>query len=112
MKMGGGFGIVVRGLTGGAEGGCVWCCEPVPEFAPGGRWHHRLRRRWASAHSRVTSHGHLTPTAPGGEMDVIYARCWGVDVHKKMVVACRITPGPTGTPHKEIREFTTMSADI
>lgn len=45
-------------------------------------------------------------------MDVIYARCCGVDVHKKMVVACRITPGPTGTPHKEIREFTTMSADI
>jgi transposase len=45
-------------------------------------------------------------------MDVLYARCCGLDVHKKTVFACRITPGPAGTPHKEVREFTTMSGDI
>ncbi len=45
-------------------------------------------------------------------MDVVYTRCCGLDVHKKTVFACRITPGPTGTPQKEVREFTTMSADI
>jgi transposase len=45
-------------------------------------------------------------------MDVIYPRCCGVDVHKREVVACVVTTGPDGTPHKAIRIFGTMTPDI
>jgi transposase len=44
-------------------------------------------------------------------MDVIHERCCGLDIHKKMVVACLIVPGPGG-PAKEIRSFGTMTDDL
>ena len=31
-------------------------------------------------------------------MEVIYARCCGLDIHKKVVTACLITPGADGRP--------------
>lgn len=40
-------------------------------------------------------------------MDVVYTHCAGLDVHKKTVVACVITPDSTGT-----RTFNTMTADL
>jgi len=45
-------------------------------------------------------------------MDVLYERCCGIDVHKKNVVACVLTPGGAGTPAKEVRTFGTMTADL
>jgi transposase len=45
-------------------------------------------------------------------MDVIYPRCCGLDVHKKSVVACLVTPGADGRPTKEVRTFGTMTADL
>ncbi len=45
-------------------------------------------------------------------MDVLYERCCGIDVHKKMVVACLITPDATGTPTKQTRTYGTMTADL
>jgi transposase len=45
-------------------------------------------------------------------MEVVYPRCCGLDIHKKIVVACLITPGPAGQPHKELRRFGTMTADL
>lgn len=45
-------------------------------------------------------------------MDVVYSRCCGLDVHKETLVACLIIPGANGTPHKIIRTFGTMTADI
>ena len=30
-------------------------------------------------------------------MDVIFTHCAGLDVHKKTVMACRVTPDPTGS---------------
>jgi len=45
-------------------------------------------------------------------MDVAYERCCGLDVHKKTVVACRITPGRDGKPQKEVRTFETMTDDL
>ncbi|HLB78641.1 MAG TPA: IS110 family transposase, partial [Candidatus Dormibacteraeota bacterium] len=45
-------------------------------------------------------------------MEVLYARCAGVEVHKKTVVVCRISPGPDGQPLQEIRTFTTMTRDL
>ncbi len=45
-------------------------------------------------------------------MDTIYQRCCGLDIHKKLVVACLITPGAKGRPGKEIHSFGTMTADL
>ena len=45
-------------------------------------------------------------------MDVVYARCCGLDVHKKTVVACLITPGAGGRAQKETRTFGTMTDDL
>ena len=44
-------------------------------------------------------------------MDVVYARCCGLDVHKRTVVACLLTPGPGG-PRKDLRTFGTMTDDL
>jgi transposase len=45
-------------------------------------------------------------------MEILYLRCCGLDVHKKSVVACRITPGPKGQPLQETRTFGTMTQDL
>ena len=45
-------------------------------------------------------------------MEVVYPRCAGLDVHKKTVVACTITPDPKGGWSQEIQTFTTMTADL
>jgi transposase len=45
-------------------------------------------------------------------MDVLYERCCGIDVHKKTVVACLITPGANGAPTKETRTYGTMTGDL
>lgn len=45
-------------------------------------------------------------------MEVVYPRCCGLDVHKKVVVACLLTPGPDGQSSKTIRTFGTMTADL
>ncbi len=45
-------------------------------------------------------------------MEVVYPRCCGLDIHKKLVVACLITPEADGTPRKEIRSFGTMTDDL
>jgi transposase len=45
-------------------------------------------------------------------MEVVYDYCCGLDIHKKTVVACTVVPGPGKQPHKEIRTFNTMTADL
>jgi transposase len=48
-------------------------------------------------------------------MNVIHEVCCGLDVHKKTVVACLIrtdASGAPGEPTKEIRTFSTMTADL
>ena len=45
-------------------------------------------------------------------MDVVYPRCCGLDLHKRTVVACLLTPGPRGKPSKEVRTFGTMTDDL
>jgi hypothetical protein len=41
------------------------------------------------------------------DMDVVYPRVCGLDVHKKNVVTCVITPD-----HKQIQTFSTMTEDL
>lgn len=38
-------------------------------------------------------------------MEVVYARCCGVDVPKRTVVACVMLSQPRGTPIKQVRTF-------
>jgi transposase len=45
-------------------------------------------------------------------MQVLYERCWGLDVHKMTVAACVVVPGPGGVPGKEVQTFGTMTADL
>jgi transposase len=40
-------------------------------------------------------------------MEIMYSHCCGMDVHKKTVVACLVTPSG-----KEVRTFGTMTADL
>jgi len=45
-------------------------------------------------------------------MQVLYTHWAGLDVHKKTVVACLITPDPQGGWHQETRSFSTMTHDL
>jgi transposase len=45
-------------------------------------------------------------------MQVVHARCCGLDVHKKTVVACVLLTQPTGQVEREVRTFGTMTADL
>lgn len=45
-------------------------------------------------------------------LDVGYARCCGLDIHKKSVTACRVLPGADAAPAREVRTFGTMTADL
>jgi len=73
-----------------------------------------------SAHSRVCDEGARAWALADVEgesersraMEVLYERCCGIDVHKKSVVACVLTPGVAGKPAKEVRTFGTMTADL
>jgi len=46
-----------------------------------------------------------------GPMQVIYHRCCGLDIHKKLIVACVLIWTSQGV-QKEIRAFSTMVEDL
>ncbi len=45
-------------------------------------------------------------------MNSVYERCAGIDVHKRNVVVCAITPNQWGQRHKEQCTFSTMMPDL
>jgi transposase len=45
-------------------------------------------------------------------MHVVYARCCGLDVHKKSITACVLLRDATGQGRQEIRRFETMTRDL
>ena len=45
-------------------------------------------------------------------MDVVYTHCAGMDVHKKTVVVCCMTPDAAGNNGAETRSFGTMTQDL
>jgi len=45
-------------------------------------------------------------------MNIVYERCAGLDVHKRSVTACAITPDERGQQHKEREGFSTMTPDV
>jgi transposase len=45
-------------------------------------------------------------------MEIVLARCCGLDVHKKSVTACVLTPGDQAGTRREIRTFETMTDSL
>ena len=45
-------------------------------------------------------------------MEILYTNCAGVDVHKKTVKVCLLTPGSNGRPHKEFRTYSTTIEEL
>lgn len=45
-------------------------------------------------------------------MEVVHERCCGLDIHKKLIVACSIVPDGKGKPRKQVRMFGAMSDDL
>jgi transposase len=45
-------------------------------------------------------------------MQVVHARCCGLDVHKKTVVACVLLTGGDGTVQRYLRRFGTMTGEL
>src|SRR3712207_3358508 len=48
-------------------------------------------------------------------MEVLHARCCGLDVHKKTVVACLLVSDPAAPPRppaRTVRTFSTMTEDL
>jgi transposase len=45
-------------------------------------------------------------------MEQIYQRCCGIDIHKKVLVACLIIVTADGQQHKEIRTFRTVTQEL
>jgi hypothetical protein len=53
-----------------------------------------------------------TSSKEGIEMEVVYERCCGLDVHKKSVTACVLITEADGSVKKSVRTFPTMTADL
>src|SRR5215831_299650 len=71
------------------------------------------RRRLGSAISRVlltASHAGWSRAA-GGQMEVLYPHCAGLDVHKDTVVAC-VRHMVNGTVKREVRTFKTTTTQL
>jgi transposase len=45
-------------------------------------------------------------------MEQVYQRCCGIDIHKKVLVACLIVVTADGQQHKEIRTFRTVTQEL
>jgi transposase len=45
-------------------------------------------------------------------VEVVHARCAGLDIHKRSVVACRVVPDERGQPVKETRSFGTATREL
>src|SRR5207247_11263522 len=98
----------------------VWCHEPASEYDLGVHRYHcllllsRISRIVKEARRGDSLHtGHPNPLAVSKvwrwpkAMKVLYERCCGLDIHKKSIVACLLTP-----QGKQVRTFGTMTDDI
>ena len=45
-------------------------------------------------------------------MEVVHARCCGLDIHKKLIVACAIASDNSGQPRRQVRTFGTMTDEL
>src|SRR5450755_2858946 len=52
------------------------------------------------------------PSAGGWVVEVVHVRCCGLDIHKKLIVACAVTPASNGQPSRQVRTFGTMTDEL
>jgi transposase len=45
-------------------------------------------------------------------MEILYPRCAGLDVHKRSVMACVLTPGAEVEPNQQIQDFGTTTSEL
>jgi hypothetical protein len=45
-------------------------------------------------------------------MQVVYSHCCGLDVHKRLIVACLVITHPDGTVQQETRSFGATTAEL
>ena len=97
----------------------TWCRAPVEELDPDIRRHHPLSP--ASARKQSTQRRRSPEGYPASlqlvrcVMDVVFPHCAGLDVHKKRITACRVSPDPTGQEADgvmEVQDFGTFTIEL
>ncbi len=76
------------------------CCRPVGDEHVGENCVFFALRR---------GHSH---SQEEGAVEIVHARCCGLDVHKKNVVACVLISQPDGLIERQVRTFKTMTGDL
>jgi transposase len=96
---------------------CEWCCEPELNLDLGS-WGAPIIAASLAESAYRNSPKNRNPAGLASlcgkelAMEVLYARCAGLDVHKKTVVACRVfTPG-SGRKQQEVRTFGTTTREL
>ena len=97
----------------------TWCRAPVEELDPDIRRHHPLSpasARKQSTQRRLSPAGYPTSLQlVRCVMDVVFPHCAGLDVHKKRITACRVSPEPTAQDADgvmEVRDFGTLKIEL
>src|SRR5207244_2421488 len=84
---------------------CEWYCESVQSLTRELQEPHIVA---ASTPSRIFAH-ELLPPHQGGTMELLIARCAGLDVHQATVVATVRVPGDAGDRRIVTETFGTMT---
>src|SRR5579883_1068735 len=99
----------------------LWCHEPGRKTDRGRNQAPPSVAARQATGERARRGESCSPCAPGDAseniferegMELVYRRCCGIDIHKKMIVACVITETESGQRHKEIRTFRTVTSDL
>jgi transposase len=111
---------MLDGIVHASEVGRRWCCEPVWEYdrvirraPPSVAFDEESTQRRLPLepdHQARASIGWVT--ARRDVMEIRHTHCCGLDIHRRSVTACLLTPGDGAQPIKQIRTFGTMTADL
>jgi hypothetical protein len=86
--------------------------KPDVKFSPDTNWNNELSPPVTGEHARENHiFGVLHRQKRRTEMDVIFPRCCGLDVHKKSITAC-VLIAENGRRTKHLKRFGTMTADL
>ncbi len=89
--------------------------KPAKESGRGAWRHNELSplSMTASTRRRLSNQKASSGGGPaGGSMQVVYARCAGLDVHKKTVSDCVSVCEPEGGKQQQMRVFGTFTSDL
>src|SRR5919199_4346938 len=90
-------------------------CSPLSSWTLGAPRHRRLSLPLGKHADQTLMPLGSSPRLSNEEgllVDLVYTHCCGLDVHKRNVVACLITPGPDGRLLKRVQTFGTMTEEL